>query len=107
MKKPPYCKHCGLSLKGAKPLQPFSEVYLRLCPVRDGDMCERHKTVAKTKKTARIKALPKQIYVVREADRDETYLVVHEDYDTIDDALKVGIYELKETVTKVIQHSLE
>jgi hypothetical protein len=59
------------------------------------------------KKKPRVKSLPKTIYVVRETDiADDPVLIAHEDYVTIDDDAKVGIYELKETVTKIVQHAL-
>lgn len=99
----PVCKCCGTSLKGVPVIK--DDVYNRLCPVRDGDMCERNTWMPKNKKT---KSLPKTIYVVREDGGDgEFYLAAHEDYVTIDDDLKVGIYELKETVTKIVTHGLE
>lgn len=54
------------------------------------------------------KSLPKTIYVVRETDiADDPVLIAHEDYVTIDDDAKVGVYELKEICTKIVQHGLE
>lgn len=98
-----YCKCCGTSLKGVERFKGENN-YNRLCPARDGDMCERSERMPK-KKT---KSLPKTIYVVRDTDLgDDPVLIAHEDYVTIDDNLKVGIYELKETVTKIVTHGLE
>jgi ATP/maltotriose-dependent transcriptional regulator MalT len=80
------------------------DVYNRPCPVRDGDMCERQTKMAKKK----VKALPKTIYVVRDIDTcDDPILLAYDDYVEIEDEKKVGIYELKETVTKIVQHGLE
>lgn len=38
------CKYCGCRFdlgQPAKPIKPFSKVYDRMCPERDGDLCER------------------------------------------------------------------
>lgn len=35
------CKYCGCRLVGVSPIKPFIEVYDRMCPERDGDLCER------------------------------------------------------------------
>ena len=39
-----YCKYCGAGFdlgQPASPIKPFSKTYDRMCPVRDGDLCER------------------------------------------------------------------
>lgn len=44
--------------------------------------------------------LPKQIYVIREKDRNDqtsSYLLADETTTTIEDGATVGVYELKET----------
>ena len=100
------CKYCGSSLKGIERFK-NEDNYNRLCPVRDGDMCERNTWMPK-KKTPRTKSLPRTIYVVRDTDTlDEPVLLAYEDYVEIDDGKKIGIYELKSTVKKIVQHSLE
>ena len=98
----PVCKYCGITLKGVERFK-NEDNYNRLCPVRDGDMCERNTWMPKKKI-----ALPKTIYVVRDTDLDDDpVLIAYEDYVEIDDSKKVGIYELKETVKKVVTHGLE
>jgi hypothetical protein len=101
MPKIPVCKCCGISLKGVPVIK--DDVYNRLCPVRDGDMCERNTWMPKKKPVH-----PKIIYVTIEDDGDgEKYYMSHTDYEGIDDSKIVGIYELVEKKTKVVQHSLE
>ena len=43
-KRATYCKYCGCRFdlgQPASPIQPFSKIYDRMCPERDGDLCER------------------------------------------------------------------
>lgn len=99
------CKFCLLSLEGIERFK-GEDNYNRLCPCRDGDMCERNHRMPKKKITVK-SALPKTIYVIRDPNTsDEPILVAYEDYAEIDDALKVGIYELKETARKIVTHGL-
>jgi hypothetical protein len=53
--------------------------------------------------------LPKSIYVKREVDGDDSYLVTFENLEdaTLDDADLVGIYELTATKTLRVTRSLE
>lgn len=53
------------------------------------------------------RTMPHEIYVVREGiDGVETYLMASEDIEGFEDTQLVGIYELKRTARKQVEHSL-
>ena len=54
------------------------------------------------------KPLPKSVYVCWEDDGDgSSFLVAHESTDVIEQDVRVGLYQLHETRTKRVTHSLE
>jgi hypothetical protein len=53
-----------------------------------------------------MKKLPKTIYIVREEDAGDSYLIATKDTDTIDHGQQVGVYELREVMTKQVTHTL-
>jgi len=62
------------------------------------------------RRTTPVSELPKQVYVVREVDRndpDTSYLIVHETLDEIEDGTDVGIYMRGELRRMRVSRTLE